>query len=250
MLNNNIQDALQCFGIYTIYAKYNNSIYIGSTRKSFYTRFYAHKKSLEKNNHGNSRLQHIYNKYGLDALVFSPLDIFSEQDLEFIYEIEQDWLDYFRNDLNFGVLNLSNVVSVDYVDPDRSEKLRVANTKYVYSNLVDPDNNVHNNITNLRAFAKYHNLNVGSLRYLVKNKRKAYNGWHLLGNEDFRKTPIYSFVSPEGIIISDIHSLKDFCATYSLQEPKMCNVWKGKRKSHKGWTKDYTFGEKFRSKRY
>lgn len=45
------------------------------------------------------------------------------------------------------------------------------------------------------------------------------------------------FVSPDGTIYRNIVNLKEFCACHGLADSAMHNVYRGKRKSHKGWTR-------------
>lgn len=55
------------------------------------------------------------------------------------------------------------------------------------------------------------------------------------GNHVARRKP-FAFVSPQGEIISGV-GLKQFCAERGLLQPKMSEVSKGTRRSHKGWTR-------------
>lgn len=237
-------------GIYIIYVPHNNSIYVGSTTQSYKVRFLAHRKCMVKGKHINQRIQNIYNKHGIGVFDFIPLDIVRGDDLEYIYDIEQDWINYFRLNTNMQVLNLSSVIANNYTDPLRIEKIRIAKTKNTYNGLVGPDKVVYNNITNLKEFAERHGMKFADLHQVFIGKRKSCNGWHLIGNEDYRKTPIYAFVSPDGIVFQNITNLKMFCKKHNLLDSKMCIVWSEKRKSHKGWLKDFSFTVTYRDVRY
>lgn len=77
MIINHLED-LRKTGIYKIQNIINNKVYIGSTGKSFKSRFIQHKSELTNNKHGNPHLQSSYNKYGPDAFVFEIVEICEE----------------------------------------------------------------------------------------------------------------------------------------------------------------------------
>ena len=63
-------------GIYSIKNTINNKVYIGSTGKSFNSRYNSHFEKLRTNNHkGYSYLQNSVNKYGITNFIFSILEI-------------------------------------------------------------------------------------------------------------------------------------------------------------------------------
>jgi group I intron endonuclease len=53
-------------GLYYIKNLITNQIYIGSTRSTFYRRITGHITALNRDEHANERLQHSYNKYGIE----------------------------------------------------------------------------------------------------------------------------------------------------------------------------------------
>jgi group I intron endonuclease len=63
-------------GVYKIFNKINERIYIGSA-KEFKERWKQHAKSLETNKHYNKFLQADYNKCGTEAFVFEVLEVIS-----------------------------------------------------------------------------------------------------------------------------------------------------------------------------
>lgn len=63
--------------IYQIKSIVNNKIYIGST-KNYASRVRSHKSTLVKGNHFNAKLQNHCNKYGIDDLVFSIIEILDD----------------------------------------------------------------------------------------------------------------------------------------------------------------------------
>lgn len=54
-------------GIYALYSKVSNKVYIGQA-EGVKARLYAHKNRLKNNKHGNVHLQNHVNKYGWDSL--------------------------------------------------------------------------------------------------------------------------------------------------------------------------------------
>lgn len=79
-------------GIYIIQNTINSKVYIGSA-VSFYHRFATHKSVLLKNKHHSKPLQNFVNKYGFDALRFSPIEYCKREKL---IEREQFWMDDFE----------------------------------------------------------------------------------------------------------------------------------------------------------
>ena len=83
-------------GIYTITYTKTNDFYVGSA-KDFSKRFSSHKHSLINNTHHCSRLQNIFNKHGMDVLVFKEIEACKPEQL---LEREQYYLDTLKPTLN------------------------------------------------------------------------------------------------------------------------------------------------------
>ena len=62
-------------GIYRIFSKETNKSYIGSTWKSFKSRWKQHLSKLNTNKHHSKELQNAINKYGTDSFVCEILEI-------------------------------------------------------------------------------------------------------------------------------------------------------------------------------
>ncbi len=77
-------------GIYKIFNKINNKIYIGSSI-NLNKRKYYHFYKLSKNNHSNKHLQSAYNKYGKDNFKFEIIEYIQDKNL--LLEREQYWID-------------------------------------------------------------------------------------------------------------------------------------------------------------
>lgn len=97
-------DTLSNVGIYSIqHVDKPDGLYIGSTSKcksdrkvthhGFYKRFYDHCYSLKKNKHHSKYLQNVVNKYGIEGLKFSILEICNDHSIQEIFEKEQHWID-------------------------------------------------------------------------------------------------------------------------------------------------------------
>ena len=95
-------------GIYTITAKHSGELYVGSSSRCFYTRAKQHLSSLRKGNHGNRRLQNIFNKYGEDGLVF---EILEEYPKHLCLAMEQYWFNIAKPELNLNQVTPSRLGS-------------------------------------------------------------------------------------------------------------------------------------------
>lgn len=96
---------LEKIGIYKITNLVNNKIYIGSTKKSFVSRFVAHYTKLKSNNHrGYWHLQNAVNQYGINKFEFCIIEICNEEN---ILEREKFWIDYYNTCNNEKGYNLN-----------------------------------------------------------------------------------------------------------------------------------------------
>lgn len=68
-------------GIYRIINTVTNKSYIGSTFKSFKTRWKQHLSKLDNNKHHSKELQNSYNKYGTDSFVCEILEIIEDKSI-------------------------------------------------------------------------------------------------------------------------------------------------------------------------
>lgn len=74
-------------GIYKIVNTANKKLYIGSS-SNICVRWVAHKSQLRHNKHPNKYLQHVYNKYGEEAFVFTVIEQVPKYEL---LDREQYW---------------------------------------------------------------------------------------------------------------------------------------------------------------
>jgi group I intron endonuclease len=89
---------LNKIGVYQI--ELNGKKYVGSTTKGFKKRWGEHLSYLRKGTHINCYLQHVFNKYGEDALKFSILEVVKTP--EEIIIIEQKYIDELKPEYNIA----------------------------------------------------------------------------------------------------------------------------------------------------
>jgi len=89
----------QSGGIYKITCESNGSFYIGQA-SCFSDRFNSHRRTLEKNEHGNSRLQNCFNKYGITSFSIELIEIVDQISKQNLSEREQYYVDTLNPDLN------------------------------------------------------------------------------------------------------------------------------------------------------
>ena len=95
-------------GIYSITCKATNKKYIGQS-VSIKRRWATHKRELKQNIHYNCQLQHAYNKYGEDNLVYEILELCPREKLnereEFYIKLFDSYKDGYNQDV--GGCNIS-----------------------------------------------------------------------------------------------------------------------------------------------
>jgi group I intron endonuclease len=110
-------------GIYKITAIHNGEFYIGSS-KDIRVRWNRHACDFRKNEHGNKRMQNIYNKYGQDCFKFEILEEIIFTNKENLIELEQKYLDNLNPALNSRKLADANI-GLKHTD-EAKEKMRQA----------------------------------------------------------------------------------------------------------------------------
>jgi group I intron endonuclease len=108
-------------GIYKITAIHNGEFYIGSS-KDIRVRWNRHACDFRKNEHGNKRMQNIYNKYGQDCFKFEILEEIIFTNKENLIELEQKYLDNLNPALNSRKLADANI-GLKHTD-EAKEKMR------------------------------------------------------------------------------------------------------------------------------
>ena len=74
-------DDLKCKGIYKITNIINDKCYIGSTWRSFKSRYKQHLTKLNQGKHHCQHLQRAFDKYGKDSFTFEIIEIVSEESI-------------------------------------------------------------------------------------------------------------------------------------------------------------------------
>ena len=95
------EEELQKFGVYSITNIINNKKYIGSTAKSFNSRWKKHITNLKNGGHASHHLQNSWNKYGEDNFVFAIEEIVNS--LDNLLNLERDYIakyDSYNNGYN------------------------------------------------------------------------------------------------------------------------------------------------------
>lgn len=118
-------------GVYGIYYQ-DKLIYVGSAAQSFKERWRIHKLGLSKNKHHSAYIQRIYNKHGIDVLIFKTLEICEPQDC---IKLEQVYLDsYFHEGLANGSPSAGSMLGYKHTDAARlnmsKAKQGILNNRY------------------------------------------------------------------------------------------------------------------------
>lgn len=92
-------------GIYKIYNKENQKVYIGSSN-DVERRFSIHRKKLKNDDHINEHLQNSWNKYGEDSFEFEVID---EVGVENLREKEQEYINEYNSIDSENGYNIKNV---------------------------------------------------------------------------------------------------------------------------------------------
>lgn len=99
---------MNCSGIYQIYSILTCGVYLGST-SNFTIRKQQHFLDLKLNRHCNPKLQHHYNKYGKDDLVFSIIEVCSKKRL---IEREQFYIDTKHPSFNLCIISCTSALGL------------------------------------------------------------------------------------------------------------------------------------------
>ena len=122
-------------GVYQIRNLINGKIYIGSS-KNLLTRKTQHFSDLKHNRHGNSHLQHSYNKYKKDNFIFEIIEFCNSDDR---IEIEQYWVDrFYRTGQCYNASTICEYPSPRYGEHNNhSTKVVCLDNMMVYTSLVE-----------------------------------------------------------------------------------------------------------------
>lgn len=242
--------------IYQIRNVITNAVYIGSVLdRNPQDRWMRHRKDLRGNIHHSQHLQRAWNKYGEQNFVFEILEKVKDN----VLKREQWYLDDRKNNhprrLTYNVCWVAGNCQGRKMKKSTLRKISLANTgrkqtteakekqlhtwakkcKHPYS-FTSPDNVVYNNVRNLRAFAREHNIGSGSsLRKLHQGKLHQVKGWIKTGT----KRPFYELHSPDGLCYGGIF-LKSLCQKGNVNYKMIHKYCIKYGKPYKGWTANKT----------
>ncbi len=111
-----------CSGIYGCRNLVTGQVYVGSSNQCR-RRIHYHVSKLKNQKHHNPLFQASWNKYGADVFVWEILEECPEEGMT---EVEQKWLDHFRDPGIDNVFNIANPV----VQRVPSERMSEAHEKY------------------------------------------------------------------------------------------------------------------------
>lgn len=131
-------------GVYSITNSINNKKYIGSTAKSFISRFTQHVSKLRLNKHHCSHLQFAWNKYGEEAFVFAVEEVLEDtanildREAEYIKRYDSYYTGYNANpNPNASpMFNISSREKSSITHRQQWENLRNSMTKEEYQSFI------------------------------------------------------------------------------------------------------------------
>jgi hypothetical protein len=211
-------------GVYQIRCIPTGKIYVGSA-VDLRNRWYRHRRSLRRGEHGNYRLQNAWNEFGADSFVFEILEYVEVYRL---LEAEQEWID--------ATGCVDKLVGFNIRDTAESSGSFNAQE---WHGFVDPAGN-EVTIINLHDFCRQHELDFPSMHRLAagRSKLKSYKGWthrNSVRQRAYIKT-YEGFIDPQGRAVGSITNLAEFCRQHGLDDTHMLAVMRGRICSHRGWT--------------
>jgi len=255
-------------GIYKLTNKNNNKVYIGSAKR-FKERWNQHAASLRRNKHHNKYLQADFNKCGEEAFVFEVLEVVEGTKQDRLIA-EQRFIDLYygknkcynlnkdasspqgskqleRKYDNIQLLSPEGVLytSIDSVTRFAEEyglnakclwKLLNGQTPSVKGwTLANAIKKKRDPSTFLRG--KKHPLYNKHHTEEAKEKNRLAHLGKKMGTEhpNSKTYKNIQLLSPDGVIVTEIECLADFCRLHNIQATKLCAVLKGRRKMTKGW---------------
>jgi len=233
-------------GVYQIRCIPTGKIYVGSAVNLF-KRWYDHRRTLRKGEHGNRYLQHAWDKYGEKQFAFEILELV---DVSYLLEVEQEWIDSTAcvdKSIGFNIRDTAESsgsftarIWEGFSDPDGKAIIinSVRQREYIktYQGFIDPDGNLVGAITNLAEFCRQHDLDNTHMVAVMNGRICSHRGWtHVRGRVRQEHKTHTGFVDPGGRRVA-ITNLAEFCRENGLHPVKMHNLKSGKIQRYKGWT--------------
>lgn len=212
-------------GAYMILNNLNNHRYVGSSSLTISARWSSHRYALKNNRHRNKHLQNSWNKYGSNAFSFVVLENCKP---EFALDIEQRWYELFKSQGLPLYNKRENVASQLGFTHSNETKMKLR--EITKNRMADPS--VKAKSCDILDKARKNPLSM------QKRKISTKNTWNSIEYRIKRNMPTsIQFISPDGVLFSDIINLSDFCNKNSLSTSAMWHVWKCELDHYKGWRK-------------
>lgn len=235
-------------GIYCIECLSNNKVYIGSSI-NIPDRISHHFGLLNRNSHHNIYLQRAWDLYGEGSFRFFILEIIDK--VELLAEKEQEWIDVLDTTSRGNGFNIAPRAGhqMGYRHSEEAkQKISKSSTGRKF-----PKEIVDKRVATLRQRGIKPTAEC-LMRAAQSKKEKGVSvetreaiSLSLKGKKQteehtkkriakIRKT--YKLTSPGGqqFIVTN---LAEFCSAFDLLGCKICDVCRGRRKHHKGWTAEY-----------
>lgn len=219
--------------IYMIRNLVNNKVYIGQTVNNF-NRRYNDTGEWWKCRCCNKHLKNATLKYGKENFEVTILkdEVSSEEELNRLeMELIKQFNSIYPNGYNYQAGG--QLIKSRYHHQETCDKISTILRKgrdFSFKN----SNGEAFSFPNLAAFCRKHELSRVMMLGVDSGKYRQHKGWTRI--DVILKEKM--FTSPSGMeyLIKD-RCLRPFCRKFSLHHGAMIEVWKGRVKQHKGWTK-------------
>ncbi len=228
--------------IYQIYNKQNEYLYIGSTKNSLSDRKRSHLHRLRNNKHHCLLLQKDFNKFDEEDFIFSILETVSEEDRYILEEYYIKGVEKIYNIVKSPTKNITHEKSVIDKISSKNRKFELEELKDLLVDLINNPNETVLTIINK------HNITEHTFEHTVLCRDRNQN---ILDEETINLIDKYKnsgrfknkkilggifFKDPNGMIHEVTNGLTTFAKEHNLLQPKLSELKKGTRKTHKGWT--------------
>jgi len=202
--------------IYFIINQINWKIYVGQSVRSFTDRISEHKSALLREGHKNTHLQNSVKKHHIDNFIFIEVmsGLGSQEELNY-------WETYFIELFKSydGTHGYNKTYGGSNGKHTEESAQKISKSQKDHYSLDHPE------AAERRARLKLNN----DIYFSDSNVRKLH-GLHTA-------TKLWpSIKSPDGTEYPPMYNITDFCRDHGLTESIMRRMFKGQRKSHKGWT--------------
>lgn len=219
-----------CVGIYGIYSKSTNKIYVGKTnhKKGFSGRWNDHRDLLRANKHDNIYLQNSYNKNGENDFYFKKIEICLRND-ENLELKEWQWIDKLQSMFNQKGWNIDTHEKYE----KRKFSYRPTKRKLLKYEFIDPNGNIVKG-ENLEQFANSIGVYPENLNKVLHGKMYSYKGYRSTNQKFHRKYKEYKLIGPDGIEYS-FNNITKFSKEHGLNFSNVSSVLLKKTPHTKGW---------------